>query len=62
MRTSDADESPRDDGDLEVDDHVKLTIVGFHGEGPEGNAELVLEEAGLLDDADESDTVTRRLV
>jgi hypothetical protein len=62
MRTSDEDESPRDDGDLEVDDHVKLTIVGFDREGLKGNAELVLEEAGLLDDADESDTVTRRLV
>jgi hypothetical protein len=41
---------------------VKLTIVGVDREGLEGNAKLVLEEAGLFDDADESDTVTRRLV
>ena len=63
VRTSDEDEGLRNDGDLEVDNHVKLAIVGIDREGRlEGNTKLVLEEGGLLDDADESDTVTWRLV
>ena len=57
MRTSDEDESLRDDSDLEVDNHVQLTIVVGDGEvGLESNAECVLEERGLDDGANEGNT------
>ena len=56
MRTGDEDESLGDDGDLEVGDHVELRIIRLDGAGLEADAELVLEERGLLDDDDKSDT------
>jgi len=55
VRTGDEDESLGDDGDLEVDNHVELTIVGIdRGSGKvlEGDTELVLEEVGLKDHND----------
>ena len=57
VRTRDEDEGLRDDGDLEVDDHVELAVVVVDGVAAlEGNTELVLEERGLDDGANEGDT------
>lgn len=55
VRTSDEDEGLRDDGDLEVDDHMELRVVGDDRARGEGKAELVLEEGRLDDDVDEGD-------
>ena len=56
VRTGDEDERLRDDGDLEVDDRVQLPVVRVDGEGRgERDAELVLEERGLLDDDNKGD-------
>ena len=55
---SDEDEGLIDNGDLEVDDHVKLTIVVVDclaGWGLQRHAELVLEERCLDNDDDEND-------
>ena len=54
--TSGEDKCLRDDGDLEVDDHAKLFVVGLNRAVEERNAEGVLEEGGLEDDAHQSDT------
>ena len=46
MRTRDEDESLRDDGNLEVDDRVKLGVVvvdSLVSTAGEGDAELVVE-------------------
>ena len=57
VRTRDEDEGLRDDGDLEVDDHVELAVVVVDGVAAlEGNTELVLEERGLDDGANEGNT------
>lgn len=52
---SDEDERLRDDGNLEVDDHVEHTIAGGWDvwQVLEADAELLLEEVGLQDDDDE---------
>ena len=56
MRTRDEDEGLRDDGDLEVDDHVELAVVVVDRVAAlEGNTELVLEERSLDDDNDENE-------
>ena len=52
MRTCDEDQGLRDDGDLEVHDHMQLAIVGLDGECFQMNTELSLEEGGLHDDND----------
>lgn len=49
MRTGDENQSLRDDGDLEVDDHVKLTIIGLHRGRLQMDMEFTLEEGGLHD-------------
>lgn len=54
--TGGEDQGLRDDGYLEVDNHVQLWVVGIDREARELNAKGVLEEAGLLDDANEGDT------
>ena len=57
VRTRDEDEGLRDDGDLEVDNHVELAVVVVDGVAAlEGNTELVLEERSLDDGANEGDT------
>lgn len=47
MRTGDEDESLRDNGNLEVDDHVKLRVIVIAGSGRgtvrEGNAKGIEE-------------------
>ena len=54
VQTPDEDERLRDDGNLEVDDRVKLRVVRVDGEGRrEADTELVLEEGRLLDDDNE---------
>lgn len=58
MRTCDEDECLRDDGHLEVDDHVQLRVVGVFGfakRGIEPNAKFILEEVGLENDNDQRD-------
>ena len=53
MRTGDEDEHLRDDGDLEVDDHVQLRVVRLGTRDAlrarDGDAELVVEEVRLDD-------------
>ena len=64
MRTGDEDKSLRDDGDLEVDNHVQLSVVGIRASSwsiVKSNTELVLEECGLHDDNDEDDTKIKQL-
>ena len=64
MRTGDEDQSLRDDGDLEVDDHVELAVVvvnGATGVARERDTELVLEERSLDDDNDENDNKSRKI-
>lgn len=58
VRTGDEDECLGDDGDLEVDDHMDLGVVGLLGGaegGSERDVELVLEEVGPEDDNNEDD-------
>jgi hypothetical protein len=52
VRSGDKDQGLRDDGDLEVDDHVHLTSVGVL---VTLDAKLVLEEGGVVDDDEEDD-------
>jgi hypothetical protein len=56
--SGDEDEGLRDDSDLEVDDHVDLRVVGTL---VSGDAELVLEEGGIVDDDEEDDAEWRQL-
>ena len=58
VRTCDEDECLRDDGHLEVDNHVQLWVVGVLGFGKRGievNAKVILEEVGLKNDNDQRD-------
>lgn len=60
VRTGDEDQSLRDDSDLQVDNHVQLSVVGIWASSwsiVESNTELVLEERCLHDDDDEDDTI-----
>lgn len=64
VRARDEDEGLRDDGDLEVDDHVQLVVVVRDGRATgvlEVDAELVLEERRLDDDDDEDDRREREV-
>lgn len=51
VRTRDEDERLRDDGNLEVHNHVQLRVVVVHRVRRERHAKLVLEEVGLKDRA-----------
>ncbi len=56
--TCDEDKCLRDDGHLEVDDHVQLRVVGELGVARqviEMNAKFILEEVGLENDNDQRD-------
>lgn len=57
VRTGDEDQGLRDDGDLEVDDHVQLRVVVVDRAGRvlEADTELVLEERSLDDDNNKDD-------
>jgi len=56
MRTSDEDQSLRDDGDLEVHNHVQLGVVGCDGEITiQCDAESILEECSLHDNDNQRD-------
>ena len=61
VRTRDEDEGLRDDGNLEVDDRVKLGVVvvlrGRVSAAGEGDAELVVEPGRADDDRDEGNAV-----
>lgn len=57
MRTSHEDQSLRDNSNLQVNDSVKLFIVGIDRRSKQSNPELVLEEVGLQDDNDKDYTV-----
>ncbi len=50
-------ESLRNNGDLEIDNHVKLTVIGLDGEFLEGDTKLVLEEGGLHDNDDQGNSI-----
>ena len=54
------DEGLRDDGDLEVDNHMEFTVVVVAGSGRsttlEGNTELVIEPGGPDNDGDKCNT------
>ena len=56
MGASNEDKSLRDDGDLEVDDRVKLrvVVVDMMGRRIETDMELPLEEVRLKDNDDEN--------
>ena len=54
VRSSDEDKSLGDDGDLEVDNHVSSVVVDVNS-GDGVNAELVLEEVGVVHDGEEGD-------
>ena len=58
MRASDEDQRLRDDGDLEVDDHVQHRVVRGGHIVVESHAKLVLEEGGFHDDDDERDAIS----
>ena len=64
MRTGNEDQRLRDDGDLEIDDHVQLPVVrigaGTEAAVRERDAELVFEEGRFDDDDDEDDPVVMR--
>jgi hypothetical protein len=59
VRTSNEDESLRDHGNLEVDNHVELGVVGVNRGSLKTNAKLVLEESGLDANADKSNTISK---
>ena len=64
VRTRDENEGLRDDGHLEVDDHVELAVVVVEhllSATGEGNTELVIEPS-RADDGDEGDTKRDELV
>lgn len=56
VRTGDEDQSLRDDGNLEVDNHVELRVVGLDGEFLERDTEPVLEESSLHDNDHQGDS------
>lgn len=66
MRTSNEDESLRDDGDLEVHDHMKLRIMRIDVASTvavgQGDTKLVLEERGFHNDDDEDDAKNMKSV
>jgi hypothetical protein len=61
VRTGDEDECLRDDGNLEVHNHVELIVVDVLSaaglSARERDTELVLEEGSLDDDNDKGDAV-----
>lgn len=64
MRTRDEDESLRDDGDLEVDDGVELSIVVVPSSrgstSREGDTELVVEPGRPDADRDEGNSANEQ--
>ena len=57
MRTSDEDQSLRDDGNLEVYNHVQFGVVGGDGENSvQLDMESILEEGSLHDNDNQSNT------
>ena len=65
VRTRDEDESLRDDGNLEVDDRVKLGVVvvdSLVSATGEGDTELVVEPGGPDDDGDKGNPEEEILV
>lgn len=64
MGTGDEDQGLRDDGNLEVDNHMELTIINIDWGSRsvlEGNTKFVLEEVGLKDDDNKSDAARQAL-
>lgn len=57
MRAGNEDQRLRDDGDLEVDDHVQHRVVRGGHRAVESHAKFVLEEGGFHDDDDEGDAI-----